>query len=71
MSPIANTSGCAGSVRSGSTRIRPTASVSAPEAEARTPASPEASTPAAQMIVPARTRSVSIVTPSASMPVTR
>ena len=71
MSPIANTSGCAGSVRSGSTRMRPTASVSAPEAEASTPASPEARTPAAQMIVPARTRSVSIVTPSASMPVTR
>ena len=75
MSPIASTSGCPGSVRSGSTSSRPTASVSAPDASASVPASPDASTPAAQMTVAALTRFsppwVSIVTPSASIAVTR
>ena len=56
MSPTANTSGCPGRLRSGSTAILPARSVSAPVASASMPASGEAWTPAAQMTVPHSTR---------------
>jgi hypothetical protein len=51
MSPIANTSGCPGSVQSGRTATLPVLSVSAPVCCASMPASGEAWTPAAQMRV--------------------
>ncbi len=75
MSPSANTSGWPGSVRSGSTVIRPARSSSAPVSSPSLVASSEAVTPAAQITVRARTRSVpppglSTVTPPASTPVT-
>ena len=76
MSPTANTSGCPGRVRSGSTLIRPARSTSAPLASASAPANGEACTPAAQITVRAAMRSVVpsfmlTSTPSASTPVTR
>ena len=76
MSPTANTSGCPGRVRSGSTLIRPARSTSAPQASASVPANGDACTPAAQMTVRAAMRSVVpsfrlTSTPRASTPVTR
>ncbi len=76
MSPTAKTSGWPGSVRSGSTLIRPARSTSAPHASASLPASGDACTPAAQITVRAAMRSVVpsfrvTSTPSASTPVTR
>ena len=75
MSPTANTSGWPGSVRSGSTAMRPARSVSAPVASASVAASGDACTPAAQTTVRAAMRSVpsfvSTSTPRPSTLVTR
>ena len=57
MSPIANTSGCPGSVQSGRTATRAARSVCAPVASASIFASGEACTPAAQILVRAAIRS--------------
>ena len=75
MSPSASTSGCPGSVRSGSTVTRPARSVSAPAASARRPATLAAATPAAHTTVRAPTRRVVpsgalSSTPAASMSTT-
>ena len=51
MSPMAKTSGCPGTVRSGSTAMRPARSTSAPLASASLAASGDAWTPAAQIVV--------------------
>ena len=51
MSPMANTSGCPGSVQSGFSTTRPAGSVSAPALPASCFASGEACTPAAQIRV--------------------
>ena len=61
MSPTANTSGCPGRVRSGSTSMRPARSTCAPHAAASFPASGEACTPAAQITVRAAIRSLGAV----------
>ena len=76
MSPTANTSGWPGSVRSGSTAMRPARSSSAPLASASLAASGDACTPAAQIVVWASIRDVlpsaSVTsTPAASTPTTR
>ena len=75
MSPIANTSACPGSVRSGSTVTLPARSRSAPVSSPSRPARPEAVTPAAQITTRLATRSVApspsaSVTPSSSIPTT-
>ena len=75
MSPIANTSGCPGSVQSGCTSIRPARSHSAPAASASVRASGDAATPAAQILVLAGKRwtvpsGPLTSTPVASTPVT-
>src|SRR3954449_2212298 len=51
-SPTTEMSGCPGTVRSGSTRIRPARSVRAPVRAARTPASGGGAAPAAPSTVP-------------------
>ena len=76
MSPTAKTSGCPGSVRSGSTETRPARSTSAPVASPSALASGEAWTPAAHSTVRAAMRPVvpsalATSAPPASMPVTR
>ena len=76
MSPTANTSGCPGSERSGSTAMRPARSTSAPLAAASLAARGDAWTPAAQMAVRASIRDVAppasaTSTPRASTPTTR
>ena len=75
MSPIANTSGCPGRVRSASTVTRPARSRSAPVSSASLPARPDAVTPAAQTTARLAMRSAppsrpSSVTPAASIPIT-